>query len=134
MRIAKIAVTLLVTMLSGITLAGTLVKFPVEINNESRIAWGSMTSARFSSNEFEAIGCGIRMHRDNRGGKYDLGFCSASTTEDDLTMCTTENVELIETIRGMNDFSYVVFTWNADGECSLIGSSTRSQYITGKLK
>jgi hypothetical protein len=129
-----IIIGLLLTVASTFTLAGTLVKFPVEINLEERRATGNMTAARFSSNEFEEIGCAIRTYRDQWGNKFDMGSCRATLVEGESSMCTTENMDLIQTIRAMNDYSYVIFTWNDDGECQLIGNSTRSQYIPGKLR
>ncbi len=132
--IKKAGLALLLSASSTCLFAGTLAKVPVEINMETLTAGGSMTSARFSSNEFEMIGCGVRTFRTDEGYQLDFGFCSASLVEGETVMCTTENMDLIETIRAIDDFSYVIFRWNEDGECQYVGNSTRSQYITGKLK
>ena len=92
-------------------------------------ATGSMTTARFSKNKVEYIGCGVRRFDDGVGGIFVFGFCQASTADEVLGFCQTENPTLIASIGDQDDFSFITFSWDAAGECRGIGNSTQSFYI-----
>jgi hypothetical protein len=135
MILRKASLVLVCALFTSITTAGTLVKVPVTIDRTQLRADGNMTSARFSSNEFERIGCGVRTLDYNDGVSIiEYGFCFARTSEEESIMCTTESPNLIRAIRALNDYSYIVFRWGNDEECRYVGSSTQSIYIPGKLK
>lgn len=117
---------------SSAAMAGLVNDFPVQVTlnpDGSGSAAGSMTTARFSKNEVEYIGCGIRRFDDGVGGVFVFGFCQASTAEEVLGFCESENPALLASIGDQGDYSFITFTWDAAGQCQGIGNSTQSFYI-----
>lgn len=117
---------------SSAAMAGLESEFPVAVTlnpDGSGSAAGSMTTARFSKNKVEYIGCGVRRFDDGAGGVLVFGFCQASTADEVLGFCNTENPALVASIGDQDDFSFITFSWNAAGECRTIGNSTQSFYI-----
>jgi hypothetical protein len=92
-------------------------------------AIGAQSTARFSKNKVEYIGCGVRRFDDGLGGSFVFGFCQASTADAVLGFCETENPLLIESIGDTDDYSFITFSWGADGVCRGIGNSTQSFYL-----
>ena len=92
-------------------------------------AAGSMTTARFSKNKVEYIGCGLRRFDDGVGGVVVFRFCQASTEDEVLGLCESEHAALLASIGDQDDFSFITFSWNAAGICQTIGNSTQSFYI-----
>jgi hypothetical protein len=90
---------------------------------------GSMTTARFSKNKVEYIGCGVRRFDDGLGGVFIFAFCQASTADEVLGFCESENPALIASVSDQDDYSFITFSWGADGICRSIGNSTQSFYI-----
>jgi hypothetical protein len=120
---------------SSAAMAGLVNEFPVAVTlnpDGSGSAAGSMSTARFSKNNVEYIGCGVRRVEDGVGGVFLFGFCQASTADAVLGFCDTENPALIASIGDQDDFSFITFSWNAAGQCRSIGNSTQSFYIPGK--
>ena len=120
---------------SSAALAGLALDQPVTVTlnaDGSGNAAGSMTTARFSSNNVEYIGCGVRRIDDGAGGVILFAFCQAADAANVLGFCTTENPALIASIGDQDDFSFITFSWNAAGECRSIGNSTQSFYIPKK--
>ena len=60
MSIKKVIFGSILTLFMGTLDAGFTQPAPVEIDFDNRFAVGDMVTARFSENEFELIGCGIR--------------------------------------------------------------------------
>jgi hypothetical protein len=120
---------------SSVAMAGLVNDFPVAVTlnpDGSGTAVGSMTTARFSKNNVEYIGCGLRRNDDGAGGVFLFAFCQASTADEIVGFCETDNPALIASIGDQDDFSFIVFGWNAAGECRSIGNSTQSFYIPKK--
>jgi hypothetical protein len=120
---------------SSAAMAGLESEVPVAVTlnpDGSGSAFGSMTTARFSKNEVEYIGCGVRRVEDGVGGVFVFGFCQANTADEVLGFCDTENPALIASIGDQDDFSFITFSWNAAGQCRSIGNSTQSFYIPKK--
>jgi hypothetical protein len=92
-------------------------------------AIGAQSTARFSKNKVEYIGCGLRRFDDGLGGGFIFGFCQASTADEVLGFCQTENPVLLSSIGDQDDYSFITFSWNAAGDCLGIGNSTQSFYI-----
>jgi hypothetical protein len=86
---------------------------------------GAQSTARFSKNKVEYIGCGVR--RFDSG--FVFAFCQASTADEVLGFCETDNPFLIESIGDLDDYSFITFSWGADGLCRGVGNSTQSFYI-----
>ncbi len=98
------------------------------IDLEGQFAAGLLTSARFSDDPEEGIGCGVRHHLID-GEFVSWAFCQASKSPDIYTVCITENAELIDKIAGLNHYSYVMFRWDDNDECTYFGFSTQSFQI-----
>ena len=119
---------------SSAALAGLVTITPVSVivnADTSGSAVGSMSAARFSKNEVEYIGCGVR-RIDTGAGVVVFGFCQASTATGELGFCNTENADLIASIGDQDDFSFITFSWDSAGFCRAIGNSTQSFYIPSK--
>jgi hypothetical protein len=120
---------------SSAALAGLVTITPVTVNvnpDASGSAQGSMSAARFSKNEVEYIGCGVRRFEDSVGGVFVFGFCQASNAAGVLGFCETDNSSLIASIGDQDDYSFISFSWNSAGVCGSIGNSTQSFYIPEK--
>ena len=120
---------------SSAAMAGLVQLTPVTVTlnpDGSGSANGSMTTARFSKNAIEFLGCGVRRIENSAGVVVTFGFCQAMTADNVNGICNTENPELIESIGDIDDFSFITFAWNADGVCRAIGASTQSIYILDK--
>lgn len=109
--------------------AGLAQPAPVMLDLVNRSATGDMVTARFSANAFEFIGCGVRAVLLSDGSVFRFGFCQAGIAEDVTFTCFTENPALVDRMTDGNDFSFITFGWNADGECTRVGFSTQSFYV-----
>jgi hypothetical protein len=117
---------------SSAALAGLVQSVPVTVTLDedgSGSANGNMVTARAAANAVEYIGCGVRKVDNGIGGATAFGFCQASSADSVEGFCSTDNVELLQAIQSISDYSYVTFSWNIDGVCQLIGNSTQSFYI-----
>jgi hypothetical protein len=120
---------------SSAALAGLVSDQPVSVTlngDGSGSAFGSMTTARFSKNDVEFIGCGLRRIDDGAGGVFLFAFCQAADAANVQGFCSTDNPNLIASIGDQDDFSFITFSWNTAGECRSIGNSTQSFYIPKK--
>lgn len=119
---------------SAAALAGLVTITPVSVTvnpDASGSALGSMTAARFSKNDVEYIGCGVR-RIEAGAGVVVFGFCQASDAAGVVGFCSTENPGLMASIGDQDDFSFITFSWTSDGVCRSIGNSTQSFYIPAK--
>jgi hypothetical protein len=117
---------------SSVAMAGLVNEFPVAVTlnpDGSGTAAGNMATARFSKDIVQYIGCGIRRFDDGVGGVLVFGFCQASTATGVVGFCESENPALLASVGDQDDYSFITFSWNADGECLSIGNSTQSFYI-----
>ena len=136
MKSKQLLSTAALVLLSSMVFAGFLQPAPVlvEINADlSGFAQGDMATARFSASDLELIGCGIRTFDDGAGGVFETGFCQAvmddGSAEGLRGFCNTQRSDLLDTLKATSDYSFVTFSWNADGECTRVGFSTQSFYI-----
>lgn len=123
---------LLAMCISGLASAGDFQPRPVEIeldSDDSGNARGSMTSARFSDNDEEYIGCGVRLWSQPDGTYFNWGFCQAKDADGEQVFCETEDSEMLDIMKATGDYSYITFEWDTDGNCIGIGFSTQSFYI-----
>lgn len=133
MKFKLIFISLALTLFTNSAFAGATNQFPVEIDLVNRSARGNMATARFSDNENELIGCGVRYLPDGTG-ILTWAFCQARMAdlapgENTSIGCTTFNADLIDAIKAIGDYSLIAFSWNEAGECIRIGNSTQSFYI-----
>ena len=119
---------------SSAAYAGLFSPVPVSVDVESGLALGDMTTARFSDNDVEIIGCGVRFSDDGKGGAATFGFCQAADAAGTVLFCSTVNTGLIEAIQNISAFSFITFTVDSEtGQCLNIGNSSQSFYISGAL-
>ena len=117
------------SLFSPLIWAGSTSDIFVEIDLIERHAKGNMLDARFSENEFERIGCGLSSYVLSNGDIAQQGWCQASLTKGENTICFTENWALIDSIKAIDDYSYISFRWDKVGDCTSVYVSTQSQYI-----
>ncbi len=120
--------------ISGAAIAGSVQPFPVDVDLTTRIANGDMVTARYSANDNEFIGCGIRKFDDGAGGATAFGFCQAEDADGERGFCNTANEDLLDAISSSAAFSFVTFSWDEDGNCTRIGFSNQSFYLPKGLK
>jgi hypothetical protein len=119
---------------SAAAMAGRVQPAPVEVTmNEdgSGYAWGDLVTARYSENDFEVIGCGVRRFADGDDVTL-LGFCQATSADNVRVACFTDDPRLIDSLASLNVYSYISFSWDADQACTSIGNSTNSFYLPAK--
>jgi hypothetical protein len=132
MRMKRVAAVGMLVLGASAALAGQVELEPVTVTREadfSGVASGAMGQARFSENNVEAIGCRINHFDNGMGGLSIFGFCHANTAQSVGVVCISQDPKLLEAIAAFNDYSFVIFTWDAQQTCRSIGSSTRSVYI-----
>lgn len=132
MKKSKIFAGLLMALIGGVAMAGLQFSFPVEVElnpDGSGSARGNMATARYSDNDVDQIGCGVRSNFDEEFGFSEWGFCQAVDAEDEGAFCFTYNPDLINTLNAMSDQSYITFRFNEFGACTDIGFSSQSQYL-----
>ena len=133
MRKLKYFVALGLGLVATVALGGLVQPAPVIVDLDNMTAQGDMVTARYSKNDTEFIGCGVRHLDDGAGGVFPFGFCQAEDADGDAIICVTFNVGLIDAIRGSSDFSFLTFDWDEEKTCTRIGFSTQSFYLPKKL-
>lgn len=135
MKTRHIACALALAFVSALAIAGNTQPAPIAVTlnaDGSGNAIGDMVTARYSDNEIEFIGCGIRIYDDGAGGSFQWGFCQAADSADTRAFCSTMRNDLLDVMKATSDYSFITFAWNAAGECTHIGFSTQSFYIPEK--
>ena len=131
MRVLGFVSAAALILTSSMAYGGLFSPVPVEVDVENRLAFGDPLSARFSDNDVEFIGCGIRASVDE--GPDVFAFCQASNADGEFLFCSTLEPVLIDTIRALADFTFIVFAADENAECTFVGNSTQSLYIPESL-
>lgn len=134
MNLKRIFLLLALIVAPPLALGGFVQPAPVTVDVDSNSAFGDMVSARFSDNDVEFIGCGVRYFDDGAGFAFVFAFCQATDADENSVFCSTQNPGLVEAIHNISDFSFITFSGNDDGECLSIGNSTQSFYIPDSLE
>ena len=121
-------------LISSTAIAGSVQPFPVDVDLVGLTSNGDMVSARYSANDNEFIGCGIRKIEDGVGGIFSFGFCQSESAAGDRGFCNTQNPDLLDAISSSGEYGFITYSWNGDGECTRIGFSNQSFYLPKKLK
>ena len=121
-------------MISTAAFGGSVQPFPVEVDLVALTANGDMVTARYSENENEFIGCGIRIFDDGAGGTFSFGFCQAEDRDGERAFCNSQDAALLDAISSSGDFGFVTFSYNEDGVCTRIGFSNQSFYLPRRLR
>lgn len=132
MKVKMLIAGLSFMAIASLALAGYVQPAPVTISinpDGSGTATGDMVTARFSDNDVEHIGCGVRLYKFADGTFFNYGFCQAEDADGVDAFCSTEDEDLLDIMKATADYSFITFGWNADEECTNIGFSTQSFYI-----
>ena len=136
-KMKQMAVAATLVLLSSWTLAGLVQPALVTIvlaPDGSGSAQGDMLTARVSKNDVELIGCGVRVFDTGPGGVFQFGFCQATDADDQAVFCSTQNVDLLEAMKATADYSFITFSFDADGACTRVGFSTQSFYLPDRIQ
>ena len=128
----KILIAAAAAFASTAAVAGFKQPAPVDVDLVNRIALGDMVSAQAANDDVTFIGCGMRKISTG-GGVVSTGFCQAGDADEEQFTCFTQDADLIDAMSSTADFSFITFAWNEDGECTRIGFSTQSFYLTNKM-
>jgi hypothetical protein len=118
---SKINNALLVALVaaSGTAAAGQRLVLPVNINDTSRYANGTIADARGSADSQQWLGCLYNT---------SIGICYAANATGVSRSCSTSNPDLLNIIRSLTPESYIYFQWNTDGTCNYILVENSSRF------
>ena len=128
MKLKHVISAVALTVVSTVASAGLYSPQAVILDMTNRVASGDMLTARDSLNPFAFIGCGVRYG----SGGLIFAFCQAGVgeAEGEFFTCFTDNPTLVDAIKSISDFSFITFAWDVDGNCTRIGNSTQSFYVS----
>jgi hypothetical protein len=116
------AVVGLVLWSNGISAwAGVASRHEVYINTVDRSAEGTMWGARSSSDGVQFIGCSL-----HAGRRVD---CSAKDKNGNTAYCYSEDWRHVAAVKGIIDTSYVFFSGNPYGQCSVLRIDNSSRWL-----
>jgi hypothetical protein len=137
MKIKQVVVGTMLTLVGGVAGAGSYRPGPLTIDFDNKVATGDMYSARLSGNPNAFIGCGIRSPVPG----YTYAFCQVNLgpvlgdgSAPESVVCFTEDPAHVAAVGALDDFSYITFRWDADGNCTSVGNSTQSFYLPDFFK
>lgn len=114
---------------STTAMAGRVQPAIVDVDLVGMVASGDMATARYSKNETELIGCGIRVAEDGAGGIFTFGFCQAEDRDAEEIICMTQNADLLKAIESSGEYGFITFSWDRNTDCTRIGFSNQSFYL-----
>jgi len=129
MKIVQLTTLTVLALVSSISFAGAALKIQVEIDEVDKYAHGSQWAARTARNDVEKIGCGVTGVADGQGGGFGIGFCQATDADELTVVCQTEDEYLLDVIKAVGAYSYIRFSWDDDGLCTMIKTSSQSWYL-----
>ena len=132
MKIRYALSAMALTLLAGLASAGHVLSVPVEVDLVNMLAEGDQTTARYSDNDVELIGCGIRALSDGVNPPFTFGFCQATDSAEETIFCSTFDAELIDAIKAVSSHAFITFSWNEIDECTRVGKSSQSFYLPSK--
>jgi hypothetical protein len=107
--------------------AGNYVNYQTHVTRYSSgggYAAGVVSATRNSSNASEYIGCQIAAY--GSGSAY--GTCYANDTENESLYCSTSSPALLDQMRAISGSSFVQFTADASGACTVVYVHQSSRY------
>ncbi|MBE9548774.1 MAG: hypothetical protein IMF09_05145 [Proteobacteria bacterium] len=133
MKVKYLVAATALILASAPVYAGQYLEVAVEVDTVAMSASGSMSTARFSDNEIEFIGCGTTVFLNPDGSTYNFGFCQAATTDNVRGFCNSDNPGIVAQMGEASAYSYLSFNWDVDGICTRVKHSTQSFYIPEHL-
>ena len=112
----RLPAALALAALAGSVFAGARYSYPVSVDTTSRVAWGSMGTARNSADAVQYIGCSVTTY--SSGGSY--GICEGRNAANSARACTTTNADMLAAIRMVSEASFIFFTWDASNNCTMV--------------
>jgi hypothetical protein len=96
----------------------------VNINTTTRVAYGSMGSARGSTDTNQSIGCFVQGFSSGTNSV----FCQAYNASNATVYCTSNAPAIVTAATTLSDSSYIYFTWDVNGACTGLTVSNDSSY------
>ena len=118
-RLAIVSALGLALSIAPAALAGTHRTEQVYVNTSYHYAYGSLGSARNSSDANQLIGC------DVQGDGRVWASCYARDAANHYVSCTSEDPTIVDAARAIRSASYVYFQWSGSA-CSLVLVSNNS--------
>jgi hypothetical protein len=84
--------------------------------------FGSMGGARNSSDNNQDLGCNVTA--TSVGAPYV--YCLGRDVSGNLGNCSSSAASMVQAVSALNSDSYLHFTWDASGQCTLIRAYTDS--------
>lgn len=107
--------------------AGLRVTSPVWVDPQERIVMGTLADTRATADNVQYVTCVT--------GALGIGSCGAVDAKGRRAACSTMNPDHIATIRSLTQHSFISFSWDESGVCTLIqvqnGSWSLPAAITG---
>jgi hypothetical protein len=95
------------------------------VNVAGRAAAGGVTLSRRTADSVQYISCGLA----KSVGNAESGNCYARDKNYASGFCTTQDPQMLDTLRSINASSYIFFSWNDAGVCQFITVTNSSAYI-----
>lgn len=107
------------------TWAGQKISTEVRVSNTA--ASGSMTSARYSKDDLQKIGCSGGVNPIFEGS---FASCFATDKVEHTLACVTTNPNMVQAVSAITDSSFLGFTTaNGSGQCLSIDVNNLSAYL-----
>ncbi len=103
-----------VALLAGAAWAGKVTTSQVVVDSVNQSAWGAVRSARSSADNFQFMRC----FTDYTPGVGTSMGCQAQNATGQQGACYSADPEFVALARSVNDTSYVIFFWDANGYCT----------------
>ena len=149
MKLVKLISAGALLLASSLAFAGFENTVPVQagLNEDgSGFAFGDMLSARDAKSDNEFIGCGVRSFDDGQGNTFQSIFCQATGAEFDpvtgeriedteiTVRCVSESPQLYDSLKMIDSYSFISFSFDETGTCTRVGVSTQSFYLPKSKK
>lgn len=95
----------------------------VVVNTTERSASGQLGGARASADSTQYIGCSVHSSDSSPaqdGGVFRMAFCYAKDLRGATAFCGTFDPAMIATLSTVQGDSKVDFSWNSNGDCTVI--------------
>jgi hypothetical protein len=121
-RLPVLLLSGLLCLAGGSNLATAGERLPSEVVVAAGGAHGSFGSVRNSSDADQFIYCSVAGYANGSSN----ATCGAGDPAGNYGYCVTSNSILVQAAAGLRGDSYLLFQWNANGECTVISTSNGS--------